>query len=78
MVRFIKTQKPKKGIWNLERVTCISKYFATYVIKFKMKDTPENDIRFKIYMLDEGVIKTKIYFPLHKLMDQTNWRICMA
>lgn len=50
MVRFIKTQKPKKGIWNLERVACISKYFATYVIKFKMKDTPENDIRFKIYV----------------------------
>ena len=43
-----------------------------------MKDTPENDIRFKIYMSDEEVIKTKIYFPLHKLMDQTNWRICMA
>lgn len=50
MVRFIKTQKPKKGIWNLERVACISKYFAIYVIKFKMKDTPENDIRFKIYV----------------------------
>lgn len=57
MVRFIKTQKPKKGIWNLERVACISKYFAIYVIKFKMKDTPENDIRFKIYMSDEEVIK---------------------
>lgn len=26
-------------------------------------------------MHDEGAIKTKIYFPLLMLMDQTNWRM---